>query len=62
MRGLKIALMLLWGCAAFVVALEVDQPFGDGSQTGEVVGCQHLALLDGAEALDLVEPSHRRVF
>ncbi|HEV8103844.1 MAG TPA: hypothetical protein VGP69_08930 [Gaiellaceae bacterium] len=40
-----------------VVSSEVEEALFDGSEVGEVVGLQHLALDDREVDLDLVEPA-----
>lgn len=39
-----------------VAGLEGQYPFGEGVEVGQVVGCEHLALQDGVEDFDLVQP------
>jgi len=39
------------------VILKIQEAFGDSVETGEVVGCQNLALDDGEIDFDLIEPT-----
>src|SRR6266511_4046319 len=45
-----------WGGGVVVPRLEGEQAPLDGGEVGEVVGREHLALHDGEEELDLIEP------
>ena len=40
-----------------VAVLEGEEPFGEGVEVGKVAGLDHLALDDGEEDLNLVQPA-----
>jgi hypothetical protein len=48
---------LEWGSSLLVALLEVQEPWFELSQRGEVIGSKDFSLDDGAIDLDLVEPA-----